>query len=365
MRTRISGVREIIKGERYEVNYVITGKRYQYRIDASSLTEAFNKKLQDMAEKKKNVSMLMNNGERLNAGFSDAWERLHSDLIADNLPKKTIQHYAKTYNRLFNEFLGLKFPEIQSFNQLALLVFKEYKSYYVNDLDRPKGWRAELIFVKAIMRRLYGLGYCSKELVESLKDIKKPHSNKKEYTNIPNSKIKELFQAIRQNRPDYYYPLYFISRTGRRINETTLIERKDVGWKGFNPARLNIRAETTKTRQNAPLQKLDQDLERTIGEAYKIGLKQKEPYLFLNMYGRRCSPGKVRRYLKKVSREVIGQEITPHYFRHRFLTECGKANVPIVDVMTISGIKDIDVMVKYYTHSTEEGQSKVLEVTRV
>jgi len=83
------------------------------------------------------------------------------------------------------------------------------------------------------------------------------------------------------------------------------------------------------------------------------------------MHGRRCSPGKVRRYLKKVSREVIGQEITPHYFRHRFLTECGKANVPIVDVMTISGIKDIDVMVKYYTHSTEEGQSKVLEVSRV
>lgn len=83
------------------------------------------------------------------------------------------------------------------------------------------------------------------------------------------------------------------------------------------------------------------------------------------MYGRRCSPGKVRRYLKKVSREVIGQEITPHYFRHRFLTECGKSNVPIVDVMAISGIKDIDVIVKYYSHSTEEGQSKVLEVTRV
>ena len=67
MRTRISGVREIIKGERYEVNYVISGKRYQYRIDASSLTEAFSKKLQDMAEKKKNASMLMNNGERKGA----------------------------------------------------------------------------------------------------------------------------------------------------------------------------------------------------------------------------------------------------------------------------------------------------------
>ncbi len=365
MRRKIPGVREIIKGQRYEVNYVIAGKRYQYRIDASSLSEAFNKKLQDMAEKKKSISMLLNNGERFNAGFSDAWEKLHADLAADNLPKKTIRHYARTYNRLFNDFLTLKFPEIQSFNQLALLVFKEYKSYYVNDLDRPKGWRAELIFVKSIIRRLYGLGYCNKELVEALKDIKKPHNNKKEYLNIPNSKIKELFQIIKQDRPDYYYPLYFISRTGRRLNETTLIERKDIEWKGFNPLRLNIRAETTKTRQKAPLQRLDQELERIISEAYKIGLKHTDPYLFLNMWGRKCTPGKVREYLKRVSKKVIGFEITPHYFRHRFLTECGKANVPIVDVMSISGIKGINVIVKYYSHSTDEGQEKVLEVSRV
>ena len=128
-----------------------------------------------------------------------------------------------------------------------------------------------------------------------------------------------MFNNIKQDRPDYYYPLYFISRTGRRINETTLIEQKDVEWKGLSVVRLNIRAEITKMRQNAPLRKLDQDLEKIVSEAYKIGLKHKEPYLFLNMYGRKCTPDKVREYLKKASREVIGQEITPHYFRHRFL----------------------------------------------
>lgn len=365
MRRKIPGIREIIKGEKYEVNYVICGKRYQYRINAASLTQAYDKKLDDMSEKRKEASALLDNGERLNAGFSDAWERLHADLVADNLPKKTIQHYAKTYSRLFNDFISLKFPQTKSFNQLALPFFKEYKNYYVNDLSRPKGWRAELIFVKAIMKRLYGLGYCSKELVEALKEMKKPQAIKKEYFNIPNTKIKELFQIIKSERLDYYYPLYFISRTGRRINETTLIERKDVEWKGLNPVRLNIRAETTKTRQNAPLRKLDQDLEKVVNEAYKTSLKHKEPYLFLNRYGRRCTPDKTREYLKRVSRQILGVEITPHYFRHRFLTECGKANVPIVDVMAISGIKDINVIVKYYSHSTDEGQAKVLEVSRI
>lgn len=365
MRRKIPGVREIVKGEKYEVNYVVAGKRFQYRINAISLTEAYNKKLQDIAEKQKELSALLDNGERLNAGFSEAWERLYADLLADNLPKKTIHHYAKTYNRLFNEFLSLKFPDIKSFNQLNLPFFREYKNYYVNDLDRPKGWRAELIFAKAIIKRLYGLGYCSKELSESLNEMKKPKATKKEYVNIPNSKIKQLFQIIKQERPDYYYPLYFISRTGRRINETTLIERKDVEWKGLRPVRLNIRAETTKTGQNAPLTKLDEDLEQIIAEAYRTSAKHSEPYLFINMFERKCTPNKIREYLNRVSRRVIATAITPHYFRHRFLTECGKANVPIVDVMAIAGIKDINVIVKYYSHSTDEGLIKVLDVSRV
>ncbi|MFH1656033.1 MAG: site-specific integrase [Candidatus Omnitrophota bacterium] len=365
MRTKISGIREIIKAEKYEVNYVIAGKRYQYRINAASLTEAYNKKLEDIAERRKSVSTLLDHGERLNAGFSDAWERLHADLVADNLPRKTIHHYSKTYNRLFNDFLSKRFPEIISFNQLNLPFFREYKNYYVNELDRPKGWRSELIFVKAIISRLYGLGYCSKELTEALRELKKPHCNKKEYLVIPNTKIKEVLQFIKKERPDYYCLLYFISRTGRRINETTLIERKDVEWKGLKPARINIRAETTKTKQSAPLAKLDQDLEQIVSEAYKTGLKYKEPYLFLNMFGRRCTPDKVRGYLKMASKQILETEVTPHYFRHRFLTECGKANVPIVDVMAISGIKDINVIVNHYSHSTDDGQTKVLEVSKI
>lgn len=39
--------------------------------------------------------------------------------------------------------------------------------------------------------------------------------------------------------------------------------------------------------------------------------------------------------------------------------------MPIVDVMAISGIRDIDVIVKHYSYSTDEGQAKVLEVSRV
>ena len=59
----------------------------------------------------------------------------------------------------------------------------------------------------------------------------------------------------------------------------------------------------------------------------------------------------------------VGCKVTPHYFRHRFFTECGKANVPMVDVKAISGIKDNNVLLQHYLHSTVEGQDKVLAVT--
>ena len=73
----------------------------------------------------------------------------------------------------------------------------------------------------------------------------------------------------------------------------------------------------------------------------------------------------MRDYLKRVSRQIIGQEITPHYFRHRFLTECSNSRAPMTDVMAMSGLKDIKVLLTYYSHSTDKGLDKVLEASRI
>jgi len=130
--------------------------------------------------------------------------------------------------------------------------------------------------------------------------------------------------------------------------------------KGFKPLAIDIRAETTKTKEKAPLSCLDEDLERLIRQSLS---NNKTEWLFPNRLGRKCTPDKVYEYLKKASEQVIGIRITPHYFRHRFITECAKANAPIADVKSISGIKDNEVLLKYYSHSTIEGQKKVLATT--
>ena len=360
MGKRYSGIREIVRGQVYEVNYQIGGTRRQYRVEAPSEKEAYFRKIADMASHKKGLALPEGQMVRLATSFSEVWEKLHQDILADKVSKKGIGHYRNTFKRMFIDFREKRYPNVKGPDQLGLPFFKEYKNYYVIELNRPNGWRGELIVVKVLMKRLYQLGYCSKELIEKLKDMKKPRANKKEFPDIPKSKMERLLSFIKTDRPDYYNPIYFMARTGRRRQETTLILKKDIVLKGFKPIAINIRAEITKTKERAPLSCLDEDLERFIRQALS---KNKTEWLFPNRLGRKCTPDKVYEYLKRTSERVIGTRITPHYFRHRFITECAKANAPIADVKAISGIKDNEVLLKYYSHSTVEGQRKVLAIT--
>ncbi|HAJ57543.1 MAG TPA: hypothetical protein DCL35_07230 [Candidatus Omnitrophica bacterium] len=134
---------------------------------------------------------------------------------------------------------------------------------------------------------------------------------------------------------------------------------------GLRPVRINIKAEITKTDEDAPLEKLDDELANVVRAAYNNGSRHKTPYLFCGKLGKKHSYTRVNVYLKEVSQKMLGVKITPHYFRHRFLTECGKAQISMVDAMRIAGIKDVAVVTKYYSHSTDDGQDKVLAVTKI
>lgn len=366
MGKKYEGVREKVPGERYEIYFrpFKGSKKVHRNIEASSISEAYYKRQEIIAEFCRDLGVSDKDRARLTTGFAKIWEKLYRDLLTENKPDKTKSHYKHTFWRMFGEFRENRFPHIQNPGQLTLPFFREYRNYYANDLGRPDGIRAELIFVKAIMKRLYMLGYCKEELIRKLGEIKKPRARKKEYPDIPKSDIKRLLLNIKNDRLDYYYLLTFIARTGRRIAETTLIKKEDVEFKGFRPVRINIKAETTKMKEKAPLMRLDSGLENLIRQAYNAS---KSKYLFSNKRGMKCNPNNIRDHLKSAAIVLFGKEIgakiTPHYFRHRFFTECGKVNVPIADVKAISGIKDIKVLLEYYSHSTAEGQDKVLAIT--
>lgn len=352
----------------YQINFRITkgGQRFWDTVKASSMQEAYNLRAEFIAKNRNALQGPAAEKLRLTTGFSTVWEGIGEGLQGERKPRKTYLHYQKTFWRMFGDFRSLKFPYIENSNQLSLAFFEQYKNYYCNELGRPRGLRAELIIVKAIMKRMYRLGYCSEKIIKDIAEhIKKPKPNKKQYPDITNSKISELLAFIRKDRSDYYRPIYFMKRTGRRVEETTLIEKRDVIWSGIKPIRINIREETTKTDEYAPLNKLDTELEVFISQAYKDSSKHLSPYLFLTKQGKKFNQRRICEYLKEASDKIIGIKITSHYFRHRYWVECGKSNVPIIDAMAISGNKDSDVVIAFYSHSTNDGLAKVLELTRL
>ena len=361
---RYLGIRQI-DAETYEINFRPRkgAERVFKRIKAQSVKEASVKMAELITEAQKVREPEIDQRESLS--FDEIFPVFERNLIADGLARKTLYGLKKVYHRMFTEYRLKKYPHIKTPAQLSLPFFLEYKGYYGVELNRPRGLRTEVGRVVNIMHRLRRLRYCSESLIKDLREVKIPERTKKDYPEITDSNIKGLLARVKSERPDLFGPVYFMVRTGRRVEETTLIERKDVIWEGIKPVKVKIRAETTKMKRVAPLNYLDPDLEAHIRYAYQKSNNRHSPYLFVNKFGKKCAQGVISKFLGTLSEDMLKVRITSHYFRHRFCTECGKANLPLVDVMAISGIKDVGILTKYYSHSTNEGLAKVLESSRL
>ena len=179
---------------------------------------------------------------------------------------------------------------------------------------------------------------------------------------VPRVRIPASPPLSKNRDTSFKWDVSLFFRTGRRIEETTLIQRQDIVWEGITPVRINIKRATTKQKnKNLGLELVDKALSQVIAEVNRRNKKSKQAQLFLNEKGKKISQQTARRILKRISKEILGEEITPHYFRHRFLTKCNLNKVPIQDAMAIAGITDIKVVLEYYSHTTKEGLGKAFE----
>lgn len=237
---RYPGVRLIDEEAKiYEVNFrpYKKAKRVFRRLKAEDWQDASNQRAALLTEARKSTKDAEGKIDYSNLTFARAREDLISDVMSDDRSKiteanfrKKVGNYGIVFDRLFTHFRELKFPEVKTTGQLTLPFFTHYKLYYCNELGKTKGWRAELISVKAIVKRLFKLGYCNDSIILALKEMKRPPANRKDYPDIPREGIQRLLAHIKKDRPDMFRPIYFMCRTGRRVEETTLLERRDVKW---------------------------------------------------------------------------------------------------------------------------------------
>ena len=360
LKTNRDGCREIEPGK-WEVNFrpYNKAKRVYKYISAEGRRDAQIKRAEEVVRYRSENKIPHDNKAALT--FDQIRECLREDCKADKLAPKTVKRYLLAYNT-FCRFLEQQYDRVKDFDKLTTVILNKYKIHLANDEGRT-GIRSEFTQLRAVFGRLKTMGHCDKSIFELFKEIKKPPAGKKDYIEVSDEAIKELLKAIKEERPDYFGITYFLHRLGFRIGETTLIRKGDIKFdKKLQPIAIRVYWKHTKTNTERIIEPIDKELAKVILQCY--GSDNSE-WLFPNRNGNPHNYRHYEEYLARKTQEVTGVRLTPHDFRHRFCTEAGKKGVPIPDIQRFTGHKDPSVLLKYYSHSTVEGRTKVLAMTRL
>lgn len=352
---KVSGVgkERIISGNKYfPIYFRFNGQRYNTSVKSESKLDAYHQLQAWQAE-------VMTRPRSTASGEVDyeiIREALRKDVSADTDVKKTVNRYVLIFDRLFVDFRQKHYPGLSGCSGLPIGFFRTYKSHFTGT------WRAELIFIKAIMKRLVELGYSTEADLKQVRSLPTPEGNPKPMPKASDNQIQDLLEYARKSRPDFYKPIRFMSMVGRRAGETCAIMKEDVSMNGINPLIIQTKPKTAKIKKvmPPPIYLDDSELNSLIRSALA---NNQTPWLFPHRNGGRIPPNYLWKYLRKTSREVIGVSITPHYFRKLFLTKANRGGLNR-DSMAMANIKSMNVMMKHYVETTPEGQAKVLEKNR-
>jgi len=349
------------KGQKYFPVYY----RFQGRwvintsIKAESERDAYRKLQERIAEFHSKPQGIIN----AVTDFDIVREKLRRDVNTDIDAKKTRQRYINIFNRVFVEFRQKHYPHQKGCSNLPVGFFKGYKSYFKEDLKKTEGGlRAELIFLKAIMSRLKELGESTEEDLRQVRAIPTPEATPKMMPKHSDKQIQDFLEYIKKDRPDYYKPTKFMCMVGRRVAETCSITKDDISMDGLKPLSIQTQPSTTKRKKQIPpvIYLDDPELNALVRSSLA---NNKTRWLFPYKNGGPIPPNYLWKYLSKTSLEVIGVNITPHFFRKSFLTRANRGGLN-KDSMAMANIKNAGVVMKHYVETTPEGQAKVLEKNR-
>jgi len=341
------------------------------RVIAEGRKEAERKKDELKADFLRSNSVSTENGKL--GVFDEARMKLMDGLKAEGKSKKYIQRCGNVYDRLFGVFERKgtradkkkwcfrreKFPNIKSHLEANLSYFTEYITYYCNNICSPQGRGSELGNVKAVVTKLYRLGYIKRDIyLDVVEQMPTPEKNNRDFDIIPLASLDRLLEVIKGKNAYYYRLLTFIRWTGRRIEEVTQYKKVDLEPRGLFPTKLIIRDEIAKTEGGELPLEVNGKL-TPAGAIIRESLRgNKTEYIFPNKVNNKCLAGGVWKYLVRWSVRVIGVYMYPHLFRKLVSTYIQGTSDKAQE--TLTGSKDIRVRNKHYVKVTDEAMSEVL-----
>ena len=158
--------------------------------------------------------------------------------------------------------------------------------------------------------------------------------------------------------------LYTLRYTGMRIGELCALYVSDIDFKEMkiyinktvvSVDRRTFIQETPKTNAGNRYVPIPIKLYKPL-KNYIEGLPDDQELLFPSEVGKPNSPTGAAKKIKKLLRDcdIEDNEITPHYFRHNFISECYDAGIDVKVVQKWVGHSDIKTTLDIYTHLSEE-----------
>ena len=299
--------------------------------------------------------------------FEEVKKRLELKCKTDGNSFRTIYHNLLPKFDSIVMFLSKEFPDIKSLAQCkgnAKAIFEQYRRWIVVDNGRDKGWRDELTKIKSIFGKLYAIGLCDPSILEVLKTFKKPKANKKLYKPISKEQLLKLLKYIEADRPDYYGITYMAMRLGWRRGQIISIKNKNIEWSGLRPIAIYCEPQDTKGKEPFKIDIIDGELATIIKNYYLKSKKQNSAWLFPNRNGNRHHDNHYTRYMTRISEKVLGIHLSPHDFRHSYVTTRLAEGCTEEDIMATTGHRSRESF-RIYTHRTSEGVKKVMENSKL
>lgn len=249
---------------------------------------------------------------------------------------------------------------------------------------RFKETKKENITLNNYRKRLFSiLNYGYKEGLINRPDWKdkfEPYKEEVTYTDrieekyLEGNEVRILLRAMKDNQL-YKYISYFIVLCGTRIGETIDLDISDLDFEKrmvHIVSTYNYEGKTSgpaKTSTGMRDVYMQDDLYHLCKEIVNWNKKQQLLYgyrtdLLFNIFGEHVRYHGYEEYLKKISGQVLGKEITTHYLRHTHASLMLEAGVDCETVARRLGHKDSSFTRRIYIHITKKRKEKENEKIR-
>ncbi|MBI5144607.1 MAG: tyrosine-type recombinase/integrase [Candidatus Omnitrophica bacterium] len=200
----------------------------------------------------------------------------------------------------------------------------------------------------------------------NLKIIKYEKENPKIPDMPTNTERQQILDWFRNNCPKFYIWIYFVMTRGWRMGEFIKMAVSDVNLENRT---LTVRHTKTGVERLAKL--TDEDC--MVIHEHILFLKRTDQYKVDGLLippqkkeARDIGRNALLKWVRKACRELnISKHITNHSFRHWVVTAVLDQTANIENVKQLTGHEDTRTILEHYTHSTTEGITRGLKVTKL